>query len=253
MTKRKTTRIDMHVHTGGSDGIGSPEQIAECALRSGIDGLAITDHHFTYTPEGLAVAEACREVGLLVFHGCEYSTNDGHILVYGVSVEELNLGYYPSMQSVIDKAHRAGGIAIPSHPFYGYKKLLGSKLRSLKRVAAVETANGQRAVSTPNVNRKAVVEAHRLSLGKIGGSDAHVPEYLGVCYTEFRGNIQTTKDFLDALRSGKHRAITQHARVADLQANHWTRFLQPLDITMTSRHFGVDDDSSISLPGYIVH
>ena len=213
MTTRLTTRIDMHVHTRGSDGWGSPDDIAENALEAGLDGLVITDHHLTYTKEGLEVARACREAGLLVFHGCEYSAAEGHVLVYGVPIEELRLGRYLDMQKVIDLVVEFGGVAVPAHPYFGYRAKLGDGLRKLRRTRAVEVANGQRAVKDPGANRKALRAANLLSRMGIGGSDAHDPAYVGVCYTEFRGNIRNSFELTKALKRGSFRAVTQHARV----------------------------------------
>ena len=50
-------KIDLHVHSSCSDGLGAPEDVLERAEARGLDGLAITDHN---TLEGYFRA---REVG----------------------------------------------------------------------------------------------------------------------------------------------------------------------------------------------
>lgn len=230
MTERKTTRIDLHVHTRGSDGWGSPEAIAENAVEAGLDGLVITDHHLTYTREGLEVAEACREAGLWVFHGCEYSAAEGHLLVYGVPVESLRLGRYADMQKVIDLVTEFGGVAVPAHPYFGYRAKLGDQVHRLRRVRALEVANGQRAVKEPGANRRALRAANLGSRKGTGGSDAHDPAYVGVCYTEFQGNIRSSWDLVKALKRGDYRAVTQHARVRKILEStlaFWKRQADP--------------------------
>jgi predicted metal-dependent phosphoesterase TrpH len=266
MAARRTTRIDLHVHTRGSDGWGSPEAIAAQAVQAGLDGLAITDHHLTYTAEGLEVAAACREQGLLVVHGCEYSAAEGHVLIYGVPVEELRLPKYADMQKVIDLAKEFGGTAIPAHPFHGYRAQLGQRVYQLRRIRAVETANGQRAVRGPGANKKAKQAAKRRSWLGIGGSDAHDPAYVGVCYTEFQGVLESSAAVLQALKRGQFRAVTRQQQARELldgsikfwkeraaragcRESRWTRYaglldqVADLDTGMGLAHFGGDDES----------
>lgn len=210
---RKTTRIDMHVHTKGSDGFGTPKDIAAAVVRAGLDGLCITDHHCTHTAEGLRVAKACRERGLLVFRGCEYSTAQGHLLVYGVDVADLHLGRYPQMQAVVDEVDHRGGVCIPAHPYLGYKRHLGDTVLDISWVPAIEVANGQCAYRDPHPNTLAVAAATKGRLAGTGGSDAHRPADVGLTYTKFSGRIDCEREFLELLRMGHCQAITSRKRV----------------------------------------
>jgi predicted metal-dependent phosphoesterase TrpH len=239
MSSRKTTRLDLHVHTRGSDGTGTPTMIAQAALAAGLDGLVITDHHHTFTPEGLAVADVCRAAGLIVLHGCEVSTDDGHCLVYGVDVDELDFPYYPPMQAVIDGVNEAGGVVLPSHPFKGYKRLLGDKVFDLEGISALEGANGQAAFQNPIWNKKAKAAAKKLGYSVTGGSDAHRPGCIGLCYTEFKGRVRTTKDLVEALKAGTFRAVVKRRRVSQ-EAERYSRLkvklpTQPLFENTSSR------------------
>lgn len=73
-------KIDLHVHAHYSDGLGTPEDILEHAMKKGLDGLAITDHN---TLDGYFRA---REIdsGLFIVPGFEVTTEAGHILVLGL-------------------------------------------------------------------------------------------------------------------------------------------------------------------------
>lgn len=213
---KKTTKLDLHLHTRGSDGSSSAEEIVKAALAAGLDGFAITDHHKTATAEGLKVAELARKAGLLVFRGCEYSTSDGHCLVFGCDVAELNLGMYPAMQDLITAVNRAGGVAVPSHPYHGYKHKLGDKVKTLRGIAAVEVANGQVSVRTPSENAEAVTAAKARRAKTTGGSDAHVASYIGTCFTEFRGTVKTERELVRALRHGHYEAVTNEAKAKAL-------------------------------------
>lgn len=222
MRARKTTKLDLHVHTKGSDGWGTPDEIARKAVERGLDGLVITDHHNTHTKEGDRVAEACLEAGLIVFRGCEYSTDQGHVLVFGVSVESLRYRkFYQPIQRIIDRVRRNGGVVIPSHPYHGYSKKLGGKVRKLKGIPALEGRNGQCEVRYPNENKLAMEEAARMGIRTIGGSDAHNPEYIGCCYTEFKGWIDSEEKLVQALLHGEYTAKRNQKAVKALSQG-WT-------------------------------
>lgn len=192
-------KIDMHVHTRGSDGVGTPEQIVYYALKRGLDGVVITDHHHTYTPEGVAVAEALRAAGVRAFHGCEYSTNRGHVLIYGVAVEPFEWGMYPDISKVVMDVLQAGGVAIPAHPFKPYSKMLGEDCGHLVGVTLIEGINGQCGFQYPAANIRAREAARFYDLGEIAGSDAHNPRHVGLAHTEFLADIKTDRDLVREL------------------------------------------------------
>jgi len=203
----------MHLHTLGSDGIGTPEQIAENALKAGLDGFVITDHHHTYTAESLEVARVARSHGLMVFHGCEYSTSMGHLLIYGVDVEHFGFGYYPDTQYVINAVNAAGGRCIPAHPYKGYKRFYGDDIQCLSGLAGIEVANGQCTFQNPRANAKAKVTALAMEVPGVGGSDAHNPRHIGLTYTRFNRPVQTYLDFIEALDAQDFTAMISRSRV----------------------------------------
>ncbi len=69
--------IDLHLHTLFSDGISTPEQVAEDAQEMELAAIALTDHD---TIEGCPrLAKACAERGIEFIPGTELSTDiDGH-------------------------------------------------------------------------------------------------------------------------------------------------------------------------------
>lgn len=219
--KRMKTRIDMHVHTPGSDGHGTPEQYVQACKDAGIHGLVITDHHHTVTEKGLEVYKALKAAGLFVALGCEYSTANGHCLIFGVDVAKLKLGMYPPIEEVIIKVQNAGGVAIPSHPYKGYRKKCGDKLYELN-VEACETLNGQVETQTAGTyNEHAQEAAEDLHLQGTGGSDAHWYDDVGVCYTEFDAVIETPAQLIEALKSGTFRA-RKHSKLIKSRKRIWT-------------------------------
>lgn len=82
---------DLHVHTQASDGVYSPEEVCDLAIRSGLRAIAITDHD---TMDGFLKLKI-PVPGLEVIPGVEISTTwknlDLHMLGYYVSLEKGNL------------------------------------------------------------------------------------------------------------------------------------------------------------------
>lgn len=67
----------LHVHSVASDGRGTIEEIAAAAKAAGLSFVIMTDHNVTPAPPPRRVD------GVLVVHGVEVSTSDGHLLVLG--------------------------------------------------------------------------------------------------------------------------------------------------------------------------
>lgn len=225
------TRLDMHCHTPGSDGTGTPEDFIRYIRENDIDGVVITDHHKTLTVEGLNFVTAIRKAGLIALIGCEYSTLEGHCLVYGCDVLKLGFGRYPKMIDLIREVHKRGGVAFPSHPYRGIFQTLGDRIFDLAPdLTHVEVFNGQNAAGNgwtssakPEANEKALVAAEKMDLGYVGGSDAHQPQRLGTCFTEFNGSVTSLKELVAALRARDHVAclnedMVQAQRLAALSA-----------------------------------
>lgn len=228
------TRLDLHCHSLGSDGTGTPKEFVKAVKAANLHGLVLSDHHKTITLHGWEVIKALREEGLIGLLGCEYSTKEGHCLVFGVNVEDLNLGFYPSMQDVIDRTREEGGVAFPSHPYRGIKETLGDKIFQLKNLTHAEVYNGQNEAGNgwassarPEANQKAKTAADSLQLGHTGGSDAHKPERLGTCYTEFTGTIKSMSDLISALKAKDHQAKVNQEMVDKQKAEAKTFQILP--------------------------
>ena len=75
----------MHVHSSRSDGLRSPLELAQLARRSGLSGLALTDHDICPSPGTVADVTRCTGMELIV--GVEISTEldtrPFHLLGYG--------------------------------------------------------------------------------------------------------------------------------------------------------------------------
>jgi predicted metal-dependent phosphoesterase TrpH len=132
-----TYNFDLHIHTPTSlcyaDKSVSPKRIVEAALTAGIDAIAITDHNTVSAVDG--IRQAAKNRNLTVFPGVELSTPGGHVIgLFDINIQTSQvadflqqLGVLPDamgdgarqvsypIESVFEKIHRSGGVAIAAH------------------------------------------------------------------------------------------------------------------------------------------
>jgi predicted metal-dependent phosphoesterase TrpH len=197
-----TFKIDLHVHSSYSgDNDADLEEIVERAVEIGLDGIAITEH---YSYGASEPAERLREKyrGVItIIRGVEFSSAEGHCLVYGVDTDRLAIRYAPA-KDLVRAVTEAGGVVIPSHPYRGGNSL-GELVRCLPGISGLEGYNG---ANMHSMNKKALETASLLGLPWTGGSDAHAPAEVGSCYTEFEGPV-TLENFIDQLKAGRFRGV----------------------------------------------
>lgn len=211
-------KIDLHTHTKASDdGLADAKAIVKAVKATGLDGIAITDHHVTRHPVSDDVAKQFEDAGIVVFRGAEYSSAQGHMLVFGVDIAALNLGLYAFPQLVIDRANEAGGCVVPSHPFKGYKRAFYRAVLDLRDIVAWEGLNGKCTYQAMEANHKAMALANRYDMPTTGGSDAHDAQGFGLCYTEFQDLIVDDTGLVKALSSGRFKAVQDDIRVLQRQ------------------------------------
>ena len=193
--------IDLHIHTVESgDSDADPEEVVAHAIERGLHGIAFTEHssfEASEYAEGLKQKYSGR---LLILRGVEFSAAEGHILVYGVNTDRLEMWGAPA--SELSRAvAKEGGVLVPSHP-YRKGSGIGDLVGSTPGVTALEGYNG---MNMHGMNVQALEAAKRLGLPVTGGSDAHRPKEVGNCYTEFADPV-TGDNFLDRLRQGRYQA-----------------------------------------------
>ncbi|KKQ41118.1 MAG: PHP domain protein [Candidatus Magasanikbacteria bacterium GW2011_GWA2_37_8] len=178
MNKNYEGGFDLHGHTTsmewwrGFDIVNmSPEQMVTEAKKTGLDGVAITDHN---TIRGLDRAlNAAAKEGIIVVPGAEitahYGINFPHILTLGLDPEIIKNDPLPHLkdpETVIKWVHDHGGIAVATHP------------------SEHEIAEKQ--------NRP-----------KIGGSDFHVMGQVGIVRTKIFNEAKNWQDVVEAIKQGK--------------------------------------------------
>ena len=111
---RHWLRGDLHTHTLASDGILTATELAEHALRHGLDFLALTDHN-SIQPAAALPAVA----GLIWINGMEWTHYQGHANWLGAE-EPLTGSFHANSESVVQDLFRTardkGSLIIINHP-----------------------------------------------------------------------------------------------------------------------------------------
>lgn len=210
--------IDMHIHTvvGSMDSDISPKRLGEQAMMVGLTGVAITEHlHMWRESE---VAHFRQEHGLFICNAREYTTDMGHIGVFGLPADVKGLRRVSDLRrACLDY----GAFMVMNHPFRYYpgpsSLLFGDRWREqmlpiedlcehpvFSMVDAIEVLNGG---CIDRENALAAEVAKRLGLPTVGGSDAHMPLEIGRYATLFERDISSEADLLEELRAGRFQAV----------------------------------------------
>ncbi len=167
-------KVDCHVHTAYSstkmwkrDGFGRPEDVVKLASRSGLGGIAITDHHEI---KGAKAAEKKgKRAGIVVIPGVEIRTDLGDVLA--LNVTEIPKGF--TAEEVCENVKEMGGLAVAAHPFSSSPLRKGGAHLTAE---AVEVLNSW---SSRKDNLRAEIFAEASGKPFTAGSDAHFPELVG--------------------------------------------------------------------------
>ncbi len=175
---------DFHMHTLVSDGRPHPREVVKIAARRGLDAISVTDHDtFEGSLKAIAYARELGEEILRVVPGNEVRTTWGDVLVYCPQVPPTQPPREPG--ELVDYSREHGCALVPAHPYDTLRSGVGDRLRFFKRVSlSLECFNA--GALLPGVNRRALEAARREGLSCMAGSDAHIPEYIGVYRTRVR-------------------------------------------------------------------
>jgi predicted metal-dependent phosphoesterase TrpH len=191
-------RADLHVHTTWSDGLGTPEQVVESAVRRGLDVIVVTDHDRFEGATAARQYSRARGYPLEVVGGMEITTSWGRHLLALFVAGPFHM-YRPAGEVILEVAAR-GGLCIIPHPFTRLTLSFGrgaieDLLRRGLPITGIERCN-----PTP-AGRAAARYTSMLNsawgLADVGGSDAHFPNRVGDAYTLFEGT--TAEDLRLAL------------------------------------------------------
>lgn len=196
--------IDLHVHTEAHSPCSriDPSQLVRQAVRSGLDGLVVTEHYYQWRDKDLAaLAAESGDPNFLLLAGFEYGSRCGDILIYGLTCQQANnfpRGMEP--EDAVRLAKDLGAFCIGAHPTRGGmgfdERILTMPLDALE-VASVNLKEHEQ--------RLARKLANDLRRPVIAASDAHSIHDVGRYATDFDYPVQSVPDLMEAFRLGKFR------------------------------------------------
>ena len=197
------TKLDLHLHTArhSPDSVIDPFDLLDRARAAGLDGVVITEHDYLWPEAELAELRAAAP-DLIVMAGVEVAAADGDVLVYGVT-DPFRIPRGIEWLDLCAEVSRQGGAAVIAHP-YRWGQRLDELLATLAPpFDGIEYFSNN---MDTELRAKAAALAHRRpDFARLGNSDGHAPDVVGVCYTEFAGDVRTPADLVAAI---KRREVT---------------------------------------------
>ena len=184
-------KIDLHVHTEVSpDAHTRTNDLPSIIRKKGLDGVAVTEHD--------RLNPLSFDDGTIILPGLEVSSADGHVIGLGITkIIPPRL----SADETVRLIQSQGGVAIIPHPYDPVCECI--KISDLAtKPDAVETLNGD-ALSFTISKWLARRDSKRHHLPAVGGSDSHIPQTIGDCYTVIDSTSRSVSDILSAIRNGK--------------------------------------------------
>ena len=109
--------VNLHMHTRYSDGTGTHKDIAEAAIKAGLDAVIVTDHNLLV--QGVEGYYRVGRSRVLLLVGQEVHDQDrdpqkNHLLVFNANRDVSTLADDP--QTLINRVAEAGGLSFIAHP-----------------------------------------------------------------------------------------------------------------------------------------
>jgi len=187
---------DPHCHTFASDGMVSPAELVDAAVRAGLNLIAITDHDTMANAR--EVVERGEAAGLAVVAGQEVTTKgpaQTHILGWFL---EKPIRRSMTVADSVAAIHDQGGLVIIPHPFMPV--YFGSiQPGMLRRLIDKEAVDGMEVMFTVPIGarRRKVLDdfliENRERLGAhVGASDCHFGRHdIAQIVTAYEGDFRT--------------------------------------------------------------
>jgi hypothetical protein len=213
--------IDLHAHTWprSHDSVLSPDDLVVRAKNAGLDAIVFTEHDTLW--DGPSITALCEKHNFLVVAGVEISTDDGHMLTFGVDKYVFGMHRVTELAKHVDAAE---GAMVAAHP---YRRQMPWYVRNdeeyeqaLQRAMsnpaypfcnALEELNG-RGSDKENAFSKRLCE--RMGMPGTAGTDSHAIQDVGRCATFFEREIHDVRDLIKEIKAGRFYAVDLRAGVA---------------------------------------
>lgn len=202
--------IDLHNHTSrySEDSLLTPEELVEEAKKSGLDGIAVTEHDFFWEYDELI--SLGNRMDFLVIPGVEINTDEGHLLVFGLDHYTFGMHKTGFLKNLVDQR---GGAMLAAHPYRRrfrpeyenaeeYERMLVKACNNsmLSVVEGAEVNNGR---GSEQENAFAAEVCRRLKLKGVATSDSHRTRDVAKNATRFDRKISGLDDLIRELKAGR--------------------------------------------------
>lgn len=206
--------IDLHAHTWprSHDSVLNPEDLVERAKRAGLDAIVFTEHDTLW--DEASVREISEKHNFLVMAGVEISTDDGHILTFGV--DKYVFGMHRS-ETLAKYVEAADGVMVAAHPYRRqmpwYVRNEEEYEQALQRAShnpayqfcdGLEEING-RGSEKENAFSKRLCDM--MGMPGTGGTDSHAIQDIGKCATFLERDVHDTRELIEELKAGRFYAV----------------------------------------------
>ena len=205
--------VDLHTHTNprSDDSFLKPDELIVHAKRVGLDAVCLTEHDWFWDEE--EIAELCQRHNFLVLPGVELTTEEAHLLVFGLKKYVFGMHHASFVKKLVDET---GGAIIVAHPYRRhfpigaepederyYPALTRACENPVFEVAdAIEVLNGR---GSKKENAFSLKISKELNLRGVGSSDAHEIQDIGSAATFFERRIGNLQELIAELKAGRFR------------------------------------------------
>jgi predicted metal-dependent phosphoesterase TrpH len=201
--------IDLHSHTWprSHDSVLNPDDLIVRARQAGLDAIVFTEHDTVWDYK--SIEELRAKHNFLVLAGVEISTDDGHILAFGIDKYVFGMHRSKELAGYVENAE---GAMVAAHPYRRqmpwfsrndeeYQGALekASRNPAYQYVQGLETQNGRGSDKENEFSRRL---AGMMQLQGTGGTDSHAISDIGKCATYFEKEIHDERELIEAIKSG---------------------------------------------------
>ncbi|MFW5774678.1 MAG: PHP domain-containing protein [Chitinivibrionales bacterium] len=199
--------LDMHCHTYPKSMCSRilPVALVRRAVKAGLDGLVITEHHSLWSPEDLdgLRKKAVVPKSFVLLSAQEVETELGHVLVYGA-------GHTISRKTTLDRIKTLfpDAFLVWAHPWRDGRIPSPEQLQH-PQLDGIEILNGNQSIVE---NYRGVSAWHTYRFKAIGGSDIHSKKRVATFPTLFDHPVTDLQSLVGQLHEGCARPLIVEQR-----------------------------------------
>jgi len=203
--------IDLHAHTWprSHDSVLNPDDLIVRAKQAGLDAVCFTEHDTMWDHK--SIEELRAKHNFLVLAGVEISTDDGHILAWGI--DRYVFGMHRSRE-LASYTERASGALVAAHPYRRqmpwFSRSEEETTMALEKamrnpayqyVKALETLNGRGSDKENEFSRRL---QEMMGMPGTAGTDSHAISDIGKVATHFEREIHDERELIEELKAGRY-------------------------------------------------